>query len=223
VVWPQGSLSIKNKPAWSKGIKNIAAPLVPYFVIPVGLFVLHSAWAAMLGYHLVMGILLALYRKDLERCFIRPRRGYKITLAMTVAGAAGGVLMYGWWPYLGVPGGIRDFLGEIGLNQSNWAFFLVYFAAVNPWLEELYWRGWLGSSARYPVINDLCFAVYHGVVLAGQIEPLWLVLIVILLGAMAWLWRQANRLSGGWLPSILSHSAADLTIMLAVFWRVFGG
>jgi membrane protease YdiL (CAAX protease family) len=187
----------------------------------VGLFVLHNAWAAMLAYHLGMVAVLFLDKKGVDFKSLGKSRNRRVTLVMAAFGAAGGLLMFVLWPYLNVSDGIAGYLGDIGLKKINWAFFLVYFVAVNPWLEELYWRGYLGSSARRPVLNDFFFAGYHLVVLAGQIDVIWLAVVLILLNAGAWLWRQMDRLSAGLLPSAVSHAAADLFVMLVVFLRVY--
>jgi hypothetical protein len=167
-----------SSPFW---LKSILAPLVPYITIPVGLFIGHSAWFAILGYHLAMLIILVLDRGLANFKTIWQSRGYGYPLAMLLCGAAGGILIWALWPYLNVPPGITGQLGELGLNQGNWPFFLVYFAGVNPWLEELYWRGYLGSRSRRPVINDVFFAGYHVLVLAGKIEIIWLPVIFVAL------------------------------------------
>ncbi len=57
--------------------------MIPYLTVSLGLFVLHSAWAAMFGYHLgmVMILLLAGYKVDFKG-IIRNRRPAVILLMM---------------------------------------------------------------------------------------------------------------------------------------------
>ncbi len=207
-----------HRPFW---YKSILAPMIPYLTVSLGLFVLHSAWAAMFGYHLgmVMILLLAGYKVDFKG-IIRNRRP-AVILLMMLFGLAGGVLMYLLWPYLNVPAAISDYLITIGLNQNNWPIFLGYFVLVGPALEEIYWRSYLGNTSKKPVVTDFLFAGYHIIVLAGKLALIWLPLILILLALGAWLWRQVNRLNGGLLPSIVSHFTADLAIMLVVFLWIF--
>ena len=160
-----------NLPLWYKGA---LAPLVPYIAVPVGLLVLHNAWIALFGYHLgMLAILLADHKQLQIRAIVRSN-SYRFPLIMVLVGLAGGALLYLLWPFLNIPDGIPQYMNGLGLSQSNWIYFFIYFVAVNPWLEELYWRGYLGSSVRRPVINDLLFAGYHLVVLTGKMDIIWL-------------------------------------------------
>jgi hypothetical protein len=190
-------------------------------MVPVGLLILHNAWAAMLGYHLGMVLILVLDRGCLDLKSLFGSRNYYWLALMSILGLCGGLLMYLLWPYLDVPFDLGTYLSSIGLSQNHWVFFLIYFVVVNPWLEELYWRGYLGSGSTRPVINDVLFAGYHVVTLAGKVNILWLGLMLVLLIGGAWLWRIVNNRSGGLLPSVLAHLTADFSIMLAVFLKVF--
>lgn len=208
----------KGLPLWYKAA---LAPSVPFIAVPVGLFVLHNAWIALLSYHFGMLAILFADRKRVPIKAIVKSRSYRFPLIMVLVGLAGGALLYLLWPFLNVPDGISQYLNNLGLRQSNWIFFFIYFVVVNPWLEELYWRGYLGSDARWPVINDLLFAGYHLVVLTGKMDVMWLPLVFVLLISGAWLWRQVNRWNGGLLSSVASHAAADFAVMLGVFILVF--
>jgi hypothetical protein len=121
-------------------------------------------------------------------------------------GLAGGLFLYLLWPSIGIPEDINAYLQNIGLTKERWPYFIAYFLLINPWLEEYYWRGYLGSYSKRVVIEDVLFSGYHVMVLAGKIEIIWLIAILIVLSLIAWLWRQANRWSRGLLPSLMSFS-----------------
>jgi membrane protease YdiL (CAAX protease family) len=94
--------------------------------------------------------------------------------------------------------------------------FIVYAIAVNPLLEESYWRGYLGSPAKNITVNDLLFAGYHLLVIGGNIGVIWLIAVFCGLTAAAWFWRQINRINGGLLLSVVFHIAADTSVFLAI-------
>ena len=133
-------------------------------------------------------------------------------------GACGGLLLYLLWPLLSIPPDINIQLQNIGLTAATWPYFILYFILVNPWIEEYYWRGYLGSESKYILPVDLFFAGYHVMVLAGKVDFIWLIAVFATLSFAAWLWRQANRISLGLLPSLASHMAADITIIFTIYW-----
>jgi hypothetical protein len=147
----------------------------------------------------------------------------RISLTGIGLGISGGVLLYLLWPLLGVPVNINIFLGNIGLNEFTWKFFLAYHILVNPWIEEYYWRMYLGSSSQRIILNDLFFAGYHLLVLAGKMNILWLAACFIVLAGAAWFWRQTTRISSGLFSSTTSHLAADLTVMLTIYFMTKAG
>jgi len=193
------------------------APFAPYVAVLIGMYGLHSAWAAVFGYHLSMALVLTL-----DGYWAQARRLGAGGPAWLRAGGAlfgigGGAALYLLWPWLGVPAGFGRTLAQLGLTEAAWPLFLVYFCAVNPALEELYWRGYLHHPSRRLIPNDLLFAGYHLLVLAGYFAWPWLIAVFIGLTAAAWLWRQLARHTGGLLVPYLSHVAADAGIMGAVY------
>jgi redox-sensitive bicupin YhaK (pirin superfamily) len=127
----------------------------------VGLYALRSAWAAFALYHLgIVTVIVAARETRRIRTLVRGWRSAEAIAAIALA-SAGGLLVWFVWPYAGVGAGFRSGLSEIGLRGGAWHAFLVYHIGVNPWLEELYWRGYLGSRARLPTLRDAAFAGYH--------------------------------------------------------------
>jgi hypothetical protein len=163
-----------------------------------------------------MAILLVARTKNPFREFFRTS-DIRISLIAIGLGAGGGILMYFLWPLLAVPTDIGVYLENIGLTRFTWPLFLAYHILVNPWIEEYYWRRFLGSISKRIILNDLFFAGYHLLVLAGKMDILWLAACFIVLVGAAWFWRQATRLSQGLFSSTASHFAADLTVMLAIY------
>jgi len=199
-------------------VRKILAPLVPYITISIGLLVFHNAWLAMLGYHagMVAVIIWSKTGLDLKRVF--KGKSFWTPFIGALIGLGGGLLLYFLWPILSLPDDINIYIRNIGLNEWSWPVFLVYFIVVNPFLEERYWRGYLGSEARGIQWNDLLFSGYHLIVFAGQIAFVWLIAVFVSLTIGAWFWRQLNRLNGGLLASIVSHLAADIVVILTIYW-----
>jgi hypothetical protein len=197
---------------------GILPPLLPYLVIGVGWLVLHNVWIAILSYHLGM-ILILLFSPGGGFFKIIYKRGNVVILVVSaVLGAAGGLILFLFWPFLGIPQDIGLDLGKIGLTSIRWPYFIAYFILINPWLEEFYWRGYLGSNTKGITLNDFLFSGYHLIVLAGKINVIWLISVFALLSLVGWAWRQANRWNGNLMPSIISHFAADSSVILTIYF-----
>lgn len=198
-------------------VKQFLAPAIPYIAMIVGLVIWQNAWVAMCGYHLGIVVIILLTGTDTPLSLLFKSHQIGLPLILAGLGICGGILLYLLWPLLEVPVNISSILQQMGLNSTSWPFFLIYFMAVNPFLEEYYWRGLLRSDIKRPVLNDILFAGYHLFVLAGKMEVYWLVVILFLLTASAWFWRQTNRWCGGLLPSVLCHLSADISVITAIY------
>lgn len=199
-------------------VRKTLPPIIPYITIGIGLLVFHNAWMAILGYHTGMVAVLSLSRTGIavKRTFQSNR--YWIPLVTALAGAGGGILLYILWPLLSVPDDINLYIRSIGLDERTWPVFLAYFILINPFIEEYYWRGYLTTDAKGIALNDLLFSGYHLIVLAGQMETIWLIVVFFGLTIGAWFWRQMNRLNGGLLASTISHITADITVILTIYY-----
>jgi hypothetical protein len=201
-------------------LKKIIAPLIPYLTIGVGLLVIHNVWFSILSYHLAMSVILLISKPNVSIKQLFKSDNFILPLVTALLGLGGGILLYFLWPWLSIPGDISQSLQNIGLSGVSWPLFLVYFMAVNSWIEEYYWRGYLGSNTKKIILNDLFFAGYHLLVLAGKIEIIWLIAIFLILTAAAWFWRQTNRWARGMLPSAASHLAADISVIITIYLLV---
>jgi len=210
------SLQSQTEPPRFLSVGRIA-PLIPYLAVGVGLFGTHNAWVATVAYHLGMFLVL---RLDHQWYAIRnPLQGGPILFIILVAllSGSGGYLLYLLAPFLSLPQDLGWALAQLGLRGPAWPAFILYFSAVNSWLEELYWRGYLGSPSTHLISADFWFAGYHLLVLAAYVAWPWLILTFIGLVGVAWSWRQVTRLSNGLLIAAVSHLAADVSIMLAIY------
>ncbi|MFH1031180.1 MAG: CPBP family glutamic-type intramembrane protease [Chloroflexota bacterium] len=193
---------------------------VPYLAVGLGLFIFHNTWVAILTYHAAMAAVIFLSKRAIPFKQVIRTNSFGSLILPVAIGAGGGLLLYLLWPLLSVPLSIDAYLQNIGLTATIWPYFIVYYVLVNPVLEEYYWRGYLGSSSNRPVFNDFLFAGYHLIVLAGNVGLVWLVVAFVVLCAAAWYWRQISRITGGLLATTLSHTAADITVILTIYFMV---
>jgi hypothetical protein len=197
---------------------NLIYAFVPYLAVGMGLLVFHNAWAAILTYHAGIVAVIFFLKPKIPFSQIVRSSNHKWLMVSTAIGACGGVVLYLLWPLLSVPVDIAAYIRNIGLTPASWPFFIAYYVLVNPFLEEYFWRGYLGSKAKYPILKDFLFSGYHLIVLAGNVALPWLAVVFLVLCGAAWYWRQISNITGGLLASILSHLAADVTVILAIYY-----
>jgi membrane protease YdiL (CAAX protease family) len=197
-------------------MKWMAVVLV-YLSISIGFFWAHSAWVTLVGLHAAMIVSLIIARPNLSFSILFKNTNPKWNIANILLCALSGICLYFLRFYAGIVPDLHAQLESIGLTTQTWLPFIFYAVLVNPFIEEYFWRGYLGSNAKGFHVFDLVFASYHILILIGKASPLAVVLIVIVLTCAAWFWRQAARESGGLLAPALGHMAADLTILLAVY------
>jgi len=193
---------------------------MPYLAVGIGWLVFHSVWIAVMAYHLGIISILVFEREKVPFRLIFKSSKYKILIATASLGAAGGLLLYLCWSFLNIPGDINLYLQNSGLTPVLWPYFIAYFILVNPVLEECFWRGYLFDRSSRIVLNDLLFSGYHILVLAGMINFIWLIAVFVILIMGSWVWRQANRWNKGLAASIISHIAADASIILVIYFML---
>jgi len=193
-------------------------PLIPYLAMVLGLYALESAWASFVIYH---GLVLAVLLGQKDRPHWRSlRAGWDpgLGLGAILFGLTGGVTLYLLAPLAKVDAALlAPALDRLGLHGTSWFFFVVYHALVNPWFEEVFWRGKLGDESSRPVFTDALFAGYHVLVLVLFLDWPWVVLSFVILTAAGWLWRQLRARCRGLLVPVISHMAADASIMAVAF------
>jgi membrane protease YdiL (CAAX protease family) len=190
--------------------------LIPYVAMVIGLHLLGSAWISFLIYH---GLVLCTVWRDADLRYDLLRGWHPIVgLGAVAFGITGGAMVYFLAPYAGINATlINPAIAKLGLAGTGWLLFVIYHMLVNPWFEEIFWRGKLGNDSLKPVPGDFLFAGYHLLVVMFFLEWIWIVLSFAVLVAAAWLWRQLRRRYGGLMLPVLSHMAADGSIMAVVY------
>jgi hypothetical protein len=198
--------------------KKWLAPVLPYLAVWAGLFLFKSTWFTLIGFHIAILLTLAVVRPSLPITILFKSQSLKwIFISMFVCGTSG-IGLYFLWDVFGVVPDLSVRLRSIWLNPSSWFAFIAYFSLVNPWVEEYFWRGVLGSDIKKLHVMDAVFAGYHVLVLWGRVHPLSILFAVIILTSAGWLWRQFSREDGGLLAAVLGHMAADFSILLVIYW-----
>lgn len=196
------------------------APILPYLAVWAGLFVFKNAWITLLGFHFAILLALFFLRPSFTvEPFFKPAKRRHIVSSLFFS-AASGFGLYLLWNVFGIASDLGTQLAEIGLNEMTWFGFIAYFALVNPFLEEYFWRSVLGSEIKGFYIGDLIYAGYHVLVVWNKTQLFSMVFMLFVLTLAGWFWRQLYRRDGSLLAPVLGHMAADLTILLAVCLKV---
>jgi len=203
----------------SQTIKRIS-PAIPYIAVLIGMYGSGSAWAAIGGYHVGMLVAMVLGKccreKDETRRHVSP-----LVWLSAIVFAAGGLVFYFIWPYVIPTGQTLARLQAFGITREIWPYFAVYFCVVNSAIEEFFWRGYLRDDTRSLRANDLFFAGYHALVLLAFASPVWAVPVFAACAFAGWLWRRLRACTGGLALPVVTHLLADVSIVLAVHFRVF--
>jgi hypothetical protein len=195
------------------------APILPYLAVAIGLFRVQNAFFTLLGFH--FAILLSLL---LAGCSIPIKVLFKsnnprwVVLSILLCGSIG-ISLYFFWSYFGIAGDLPADIESYDLRRSTWPLFITYFVLVNPWIEEYFWRGYLGSSTRGLYPSDFLYAGFHAMILMNIMQIGAIIYSLVTLVLAGWFWRQLARIDGGLLAPVLGHMAADFTILLAVYLR----
>jgi hypothetical protein len=198
--------------------KKWLAPILPYLAVWVGLFLFKSAWVALIGFHAAILLTLTVINPDIPINILFKSKSPKWVLFSVLFCSASGIGLYFFWNMFGIAQDLPAQLQSIGLDSSSsWLPLITYFSLVNPWIEEYFWRGVLGSGAKNLYIMDLVYAGYHALVLWGMAHPLSVLFAVIILTSAGWLWRQIFRKDHGLLAAVLGHMVADFSILLVVY------
>jgi len=191
---------------------------VPYVAVLIGLYVLKNAWVAIGLYH--FGIVLFLIAGDRNSLLKKVCAGWNPKMA--VVGIVMPVMIFPvvfiLWEHMRLENvHLHTTLAEFGLHGTSWFFFMIYFSTAQPFLEELYWRGCLGSNHKYFSWTDFAFAGYHILVLAKFIQLPWLAAAFVVLTMAAYGYRYiVSRLEGLIVP-LLSHIVADVSIIAVTY------
>ncbi len=201
----------------NKTFKNLYMVL-PYMAIYAGLYQLKNIWLAMMFYHLVILFVMITQSENypLKNLF----HGINLPLAMIaiIPAALNGLLIFLLWPEIKLDSVLlAEKLQNLGLYGKLWLLFIPYYVFVTPWLEEFFWRGIFGSNKLRPDVSDILFAGYHIPVLIMFIKPFWTIVTFAILTLTAWVWRLIKIKFNGLIIPLLSHFAADISTIIALY------
>lgn len=192
-------------------------PVFPYLAVGIGLFWFQNAWIALIVFHFAIVIALLLAKANIPvKNLFRSNQTRWLALCILLSGSSG-ISLYLFWKYFGVVPDLSARLEAYGLTKSNWPAFIAYFVLVNPFIEEYFWRGYLGSSTKRLFLSDFTYAGFHALVLIGKVRTSAIIYSLIVLILAGWFWRQIAREDQGLLAPVLGHMAADFTILVAVY------
>lgn len=192
--------------------------ILPYLAVAFGMMTLRSAWGALIGFHLGL-IPLLLSNWERTHPLLAPV-SLSILLPVAFSGLVAGLGLWLVWPLTGIPADYPARVEALGLREDTWLPFIAYFTLVNPFLEETYWRGILGSDSRLPQAVDFLFAGYHVIIMALFAAPLWVLIGFFILAGAGWLWRQVSRQTQSLLPVVLFHALADWSILVVLYLKM---
>lgn len=195
-------------------------PVLPYLAVAAGLFWFQNAWAALVGFHAAILVSLLLARSEVPLKTLFASHDPRWVLLSILLCGSSGISLYFFWPQSGIGSDLPATTQSLGLNSSGWIPFIAYFTLVNPFVEEYFWRGYLGSPARTLYVSDFVYAGFHAFIILNKMQTGSILYSLALLVLAGWFWRQIAREDKGLLAAVLGHMAADFTILVAVYWRV---
>ena len=195
-------------------------PSLAYLAVGVGLFVFHSAWGALLGFHASIIVPLLIAKPAIPLRILLINKDSKWILLSILFCGGSGLTLYFIWNSLGFANDFSSQVASLGLTASNWTLFIAYIKLVNPFIEKYFWRGYLGNKTKSLQISDFLFAGFHVLILINKVQAMSIVFGLSILVLAGWSWRQIAREEGGLLAPVLSHMAADFTIRVVVYRMV---
>lgn len=172
----------------------------------------------MIGFHLALFPLLLPAPPRKTHPLLAPV-SWRLLLPFALTGLSAGIGLWILWPWLGIAEDFPARITALGLVKTGWLPFVMYFSTVNPFLEEIYWRGRLGSDSIFPRPVDFLYAGYHLLIVSLFVRAPWVVFSFVLLVLVSWLWRQISHRTGSLLPAALFHLLADFSLLMVIFTK----
>jgi membrane protease YdiL (CAAX protease family) len=195
------------------------APALAYLAVGLGMFVFQSAWGALVGFHLAILGSLWIARPAIPAATLFQNTTIKWSMLSLLLCGSSGVTVYFLWDAFDFANDLPQQIRALGLTIQTWPPFIAYFALVNPFVEEYFWRGYLGSKSAALHMSDFLYAGFHSLILLNKVSTGAILFALSMLVLAGWFWRQLLRKDHGLLAPVLGHMAADLTILLAVFFK----
>jgi hypothetical protein len=181
----------------------------PYLAVGIFWCLLHSAWLAILAYH-------AQILWWSRGSFPKPALpGRTPAMMFVIPSALVGPLLYYILPHV-TRANLSWWLAGHRLSGAGFVVMVFYFGLVHPVLEQIHWTPLRESGP----LGHIAFAGYHMLVLYSLMKIPWLAVCFVVLVTASLMWRRMARESGSLVPSIASHGAADLGLMIAAWLRM---
>ena len=193
------------------------APALAYLAIGLGMFVFHSAWGALVGFHIAILVSLLIARPNIPVSILLKSTNSKWMILSILLCGSSGFTLYFLWDRFGFVNSLPIQVKSLGLNSATWLPFIAYFTLVNPFVEEYFWRGYFGNPTKNLYLYDFIYSGYHGLILIGMVGVRSIVFALSMLVLAGWFWREIAREDQGLLAPVLGHMAADFTILIAVY------
>jgi membrane protease YdiL (CAAX protease family) len=193
------------------------APLLAYLAVGIGLFILKSAWGALLGFHTAIIVSLLIAKPKIPMKILITNKNIKWIFLSVILCGSSGITLHFFWNSFGIANDLPTQVASLGLNASTWPLFIIYLAVVNSFVEEYFWRGYLGSKTKSLHTSDFLYAGFHGLILINKVKPVSILFGLSVLVFAGWFWRQIFREDNGLFAPVLGHMSADLTILVAVY------
>jgi len=200
-------------------MKKWFAPVLVYAAVGLGLFFFRNAWIALLIFHLAIILSVSIAKPNIPIKILFRSQDIKSILISVLLCGSSGITLYFLWNKFGITNDLSAHVEAMGLNSSKWIPFLTYFTLANPWIEEYFWRGYLGSKTTNVTTSDFLYAGFHGLILLNNVRTDMILYSLAVLTLAGWFWRQIARADGGLLAPVLGHMVADFSILMAVYWR----
>lgn len=198
------------------------APILVYLSVAIGLFVVRNALGALLLFHIAIILSALIAKSNIPIQILFTGHELKWTLLSILLCGSAGFTLYFLWDKFGIASETSRQAQEMGLQGFVWILFIAYFSLANPFVEEYFWRGFLGSSTKDFSISDFLYAGFHGLILMNKIPTSVIVFSLVLLVLAGWMWRQIARIDRGLRAPVLGHMAADFSILIAIYLKLQG-
>ena len=191
-------------------IKQTVKMLAPYIAAGIFWCVFENGWLTILVYHAQI----LLWNRNSFSGTQKPR--FCQNLFMALPAALAGPLLYFLLPYI-TRADLALWLEQYHLSGISFMIMIPYFGLVHPLLEQIHWTPLREDNP----IAHIMFAGYHILVLQSLLTIPWLILCFVLLVTASYAWRYMDK-TGEPAVSKVSHIAADLGIIIAVWLRISG-
>ena len=203
-----------------KTFLKITGIVSPYLAVILGLFILKSAFFAVLFYHLMLVICIIGINRSKTLTLLRLGFHRYLGPLISLGGLLPGIVIFLLWPFAKRNASdLTQLMELINLENTSFTIFALYSCLINPFLEESFWRGCFKTNSWFPNYIDMLFAGYHTIVLAPVVKPVFVLFSFMALMIVGCIFRNIYRLTGGLSIPLLTHIVADIAILYAV-WKI---